>query len=149
MSINLEGFIRRKTKIVLGGKEWIFTEISLSDFAQFRAKMAKERKDYLAERRQEIIKEAKDIGEVESLKLLEHLDKPVTDDDVDAQLDSVEGVGFLAYLSLKYHYPEVTEDDALKMISIDNIGDVANAMFGEPDKKKPKSAKAKPVGRQR
>ena len=143
MSINLEGFIRRKTTIKLGGKEWIFNELSLADFAQFRAKMVKERKGHLAERRKSIIAEAKEIGEVETLKLLEHLDKPVTDEDMDAEMDTVGGVGFLAYLSLKYHYPEISPEDALKMISIENIGEVTKAMIGsiDEDKKKPKTAK--------
>ena len=144
MSINLEGFVRRKTEIKLGGKKWTFTELSLSDFAQFRAKMVKERKVYLAERRKEIIEEAKSIGEVETLKLMEHLEKPVTDEEIDAHLESVEGVGFLAYLSLKYHYPEVTEDDALRMISIENLKEVTEAMIGEieSDKKKQKTVKS-------
>lgn len=146
MSINLEGFIRRKTEVELGGKEWVFTELSLADFAQFRAKMAKERKEYLAERRKTIAEEAKEIGEVETLKLLEHLDKPVTDEEIDAQMDSVDGIGFLAYLSLKYHYPEVTEDDALKMVSVEKLPEITEAMLGEQDKKKLKAEEAKPVG---
>ena len=145
MSINLEGFIRRKTTIKLGSKEWIFTELSLADFAEFRAKMVKERKVILAEKRKVLIAEAKEIGEVETLKLLDHLNKPVTDEDMDAEMESVEGVGFLAYLSLKYHYPEVTPEDAMKMISIDNISEVTGAMIGSivDDKKKPKAVKGK------
>lgn len=146
MSINLEGFVRRKTKLKLGGKEWIFNELSLADFARLRAKMAKERKANLAERRKQLIEEAKGIGDIDPLKLLEHLDKPVTDEEMDAEMESIEGVGYMAYLSLKYAYPEVTEEDALKMLSIDKIEVVVGAMMGglSGDKKKPK-AKAKPV----
>lgn len=144
MGINLEGFIRRKTKIKFGGKEWIFTELSLADFARFRAKMVKERKEHLAERRKQLIEEAKGIGDIDPLKLLEHLDKPVTDEDMDAEMETVGGCGFLAYLSLKYAYPEVSEDDALMMVSIDKIAEIVDAMIGglSEDKKKPK-AKAK------
>lgn len=143
MSINLEGFIRRKTKIKLGGKEWVFTELSLADFAQLRAKMVKERKEYLAERRKEIIREAKEIGEVDTLKLLEHLNKPITDEDMDAEMETLGGCGFMACLSLKYHYTEITEDDAMKMISIDNIPEIIEAMIGDipENKKKPRARK--------
>ncbi len=145
MSINLEGFIRRKTKVNLGGKDWLFTELSLSDFAQLRAKMVKDRNAILAEKRKQLIEEAKGIGDIDPLKLLEHLDKPVTDDEMDAEMETVEGVGFMAYLSLKYHYPEVTEEDALKMASIEKIGEIVSAMIGEikADKKKQKQAKGK------
>lgn len=143
MSINLEGFIRRKTTIELGGKDWIFTELSLSDLAMFRARVVKERKVYLSERRKEIIEEAKQIGEVETLKLLEHLDRPVTEDDVDSQMESTEGIGYLIYLSLKYEYPEITEENALQMVNINKIEKITGAMFGEPDKKKPTAKKKK------
>lgn len=143
MSINLEGFIRQKTKVKLGGKDWLFTELSLSDFAQLRVKMVRERKANLAERRKQLIEEAKGIGEIDPLKLLEHLDKPVTDEDMDAEMETVEGLGFMAYLSLKYHYPEVTEEDALKMVSIDKIEEITKAMIGDlpEDKKKPNQKK--------
>ena len=144
MSINLEGFIRRKTKVKLGGKDWTFTELSLADFARLRAKMVKERKANLAERRKQLIEEAKGIGDIDPLKLLEHLDKPVTDEDMDAEMETVEGVAFMAYLSLKYVYPEATKENALEMVSIDKIEDIVEAMIGglSEGKKKPK-AKAK------
>ena len=148
MSINLEGFVRRKTEIELGGRTWTFTELSLADFASFRAEMVKERKKYLAERRKELIAESKEIGEVETLKLMEYLDKPVTDEEVDAHMESVEGIGFLAYLSLKYHYPEVTREDAQKIISLEKIPEITEAMFGEIDKKKVTAAEPESDGRQ-
>jgi hypothetical protein len=145
MSIKLEGFVRRKTEIELGGKEWVFTELSLADFAQFRAKMVAERKENLAEKRKQLIEEARGIGDIDPLKLLEHLDKPVTDEEMDTEMESVEGVGFMAYLSLKYHYPEISPEDALQMVSIDKIEEIVGAMIGviETDKKKPKKAKGK------
>jgi hypothetical protein len=151
MSINLEGFVRRKTKINLGGKDWTFTELSLADFASFRARMVKDRKAALAEKRAQLIEEAKGIGNIDPLKLLEHLDKPVTDDEMDAEMETVEGVGFMAYLSLKYTYPEVTEDDALRIVSIEKIGEIVGAMIGviETDKKKPKRTQAKGKAGQR
>ncbi len=141
MSINLEGFIRRKTEVELGGKKWIFNELSLADFARLRAKMAKERKANLVERRKQLIEEAKGIGDIDPLRLLEHLDKPVTDEEMDAEMESIEGVGYMAYLSLKYAYPEVTEDDALMLVSIDKIEEIVGAMMGglSSDKKKPKA----------
>lgn len=141
MAINLEGFIRRKTNVKLGGKDWIFSELSLSDFAQFRAKMVKERKASLVERRKQLIEEAKGIGDIDPLKLLEHLDKPITDEEMDAEMESVEGIGFLVYLSLKYAYPEVTEEDALGIVNIDKIEVIVEAMIGglSEGKKKPKA----------
>jgi hypothetical protein len=139
MSINLEGYVRRKTDIELGGRTWVFTELALSDFAQFRAKIIKERRASLAEKRKLIIEEAKNIGEIDTIKLLELLERPITDEEMEVAAESVEGLGFLVYLSLKYHYPEVTEEDALKMVSIEKIPEITQAMMGgiETDKKKP------------
>ena len=61
-------------------------------------------------------------------------------------MESVEGIGFLAYLSLKYHYPEVTAEDALKIASIEKIPEITEAMFGEIDKKKPKQTASESDG---
>ncbi len=76
---------------------------------------------------------------------MEHLDKPVTDEDMDAEMETVGGCGFMAYLSLKYAYPEVAEEDALKMVSINKIEEIVEAMIGglSEDKKKPKAVKKK------
>ena len=39
MAIGLDGFVRKKTKIEIGTKEFTFTELSLADFAEFRVRI--------------------------------------------------------------------------------------------------------------
>ena len=145
MSVNLEGFTRKRTNIELGGITWLFSELSLADFAKFRTWLLDKRKKYNAEKRRQIIEEAKQIGEIDPLKLLEHLDKPLTDEEMELEMETFEGVGYMAYLSLKYKFPEITLEDALQIISVDKIPEITEAMIGSigKDKKKPKPREKK------
>jgi len=142
MGIKLDGYVRRRKEIELGGKKWTFSELSLSDFAQFRAWLIERREENKDKRRSRLIEEAKKIGGIDPLKLLEQLNKPLTDDEVEMEMETVDGMGYLAYLSLKYHYPEVTLENAMQLITIEKIPEVAIVITGgmkaeEPKKKRP------------
>ncbi len=146
MGIKLDGYVRKHKDIKLGGKDWTFSELSLSDFARFRAWVVEQREKNKDKRRERLIGEAKKIGGIDPLKLLEQLDKPLTDDEVETEMETVDGMGFLAYLSLKYAYPEVTLENAMDIITIDSIPLVAEVITGgmkaeEPKKKVTKKAK--------
>ncbi len=148
MGIKLDGYVRRRKEIEIGGKKWTFSELSLSDFAQFRAWIVEQREKNKGKRRERLIEEAKKIGGIDPLKLLEQLDKPLSDDEVDIEMATVDGMGYLAYLSLKYHYPEATLENAMDIITIDSIPLVTEVITGgmkaeEKPKKKRQSAKSR------
>lgn len=130
MSINLEGFTRKKKKITLGGKEFVFSELSLLDFVKFRARIIEQRDETKGKRRERLIAEAEKIGGIDPLKLLEQLDKPPTDEEIEAEMETFDGLGYLAYLSLKYAYPEITIEDVMSIVSIDNIEQIASVIGG-------------------
>lgn len=134
--INLEGYVRKHTKIKIGGKEFVFSELSISDFAQFRARVAKQREKTKDKRRERLIEDAKKIGDIDPLKLLEKLDEPITDEDVEAEMDTIEGMGYLIYLSLKYKHPEITEEQVADIVSISDLEDITAAIVPMPDVKK-------------
>jgi len=146
MSINLEGYTRLRKTIKLGGKDFVFSELSLSDFAQFRGWVIEQREKNKDKRRERLIEEAKKIGGIDPLKLLEQLDKPLSDDEVEMEMETVDGMGYLAYLSLKYHYPEVTLENAMVLITIEKIPEVAEVITGEMKMEEPKKKRviAKP-----
>lgn len=134
--INLEGYVRKHTKIEIGGKELIFSELSISDFAKFRARIVTEREKTKDKRRERLIAEAKKIGGIDPLKILEQLDKPITDDDIEAEMDTVEGMGYLIYLSLKYSHSEITEEQVAEIIGISDLEEITAAIVPVPDTKK-------------
>jgi len=135
--INLEGYVRKHTTIKLGGKDFVFSELSISDFAQFQAKIVKEQEKTRDKRRERLIAEAEKIGGIDPLKILEQLDKPITDEDIEAEMDTVEGMGYLIYLSLKYSLPGITEEQVGEIVGISNLEEITAAIVPMPaDKKK-------------
>lgn len=139
--INLEGYVRKHTKIEIGGKELVFSELTISDFAQFRARTVKEREKTKDKRRGRLIAEAEKIGGIDPLKLLEQLDKPITDEDIEAEMDTVEGMGYLVYLSLKYSHPEITEEQVVEIICISDLEKITAAIVPMPETKKKRTRK--------
>ncbi len=134
----LESYTRKTKIITLGGKDFTFSELSLCDLAEFRARVVEKRNATREIRKQQIIKDATDLG-VDPITILDRIDKPPTDEEIEAEMETIEGIGFLAYKSLKYKYPEITEKEVMQMITLENVGDVAGALVsGEAEKPKKK-----------
>ncbi len=147
MAMDLSGYVRKKTEVIIGGKKFTFTELSLADLATFKAHLMEQHKKFNNERRERLLADAAKIGNIEPTDLLKFLDSSISEEELEAQMESVEGLGFLAYLSLKYHYPEVSKEDALKVVTPEFVESVTLAMFPlEPvkDLKKKKAQKKTP-----
>jgi len=129
--INLEGFVRKHTDIEIGGRQFTFSQLTLGDFAQFRAFVVKDRKKFNEERREQLFKDAERIEGIKPLELLERLERPPTDEEVEAEMESVDGMAYLAYLSLKYAYPEITLDNVKEIIPLSGLEQIAKAVVGD------------------
>tara|TARA_Y100000310_G_scaffold325739_1_gene389687 strand:+ start:517 stop:984 length:468 start_codon:yes stop_codon:yes gene_type:complete len=125
MAMNLSGFVRRKTEVLLGTEKFTFTELSLADLAEYRAELDKEREQLNARRREQLIETASKLNEIDSFELLKYIDRPLTDQEFDEQLDAVniKGIASLAYLSLKHHHPEISREQ-VEMIITPNPEDI-------------------------
>ena len=130
MGLDLADFVRKTTPVKLGGKEYIFTEITLDDMALFRQRVREQREKTRAERRKRLLEDAKAIDNVVPLELLKMLDEPPSEDEYQAAMDTVEGSVYLAYLSLRHKYPEISEHDVGNMITPTALeSDIVYAMF--------------------
>jgi hypothetical protein len=133
--MNLEGYIRRRTEIEIGSKKWIFSELSIIDFVKFKSFLSEKKKKTNEERRERLISDAQKIGNVDSLELLKLVDDSISDEEFDKEMETVEGLGYLGYLSLKYAHPEITSDNAMTIVTIDKLGEITEAMFPQSKKK--------------
>ncbi len=138
--LNLEGFVPKRTTIKIGTKEFIFRELSIADLAKFRARLVGEREKINKERRERLIEDAAKIEGIDPMELLKYSDSSVSDEELEQQMETIEGIGYLAYLSLKYALPEVSLEDAMNIVSPGIIEEITKAMFPMEDKKKPKPA---------
>lgn len=138
MALDLSGYIRKQTTIKFGDKELVFSELTLADMGIFHRWVIEKRKYGLKERRELIKADAKELG-IDGTEILDRLSKPPTEDEIDGEMDTMEGTAFLAYLSLKHHHPEATEKDVGDIIGLSNVEEITKAMFpmlpGEVKKK--------------
>lgn len=149
MTMDLSGFVQRKTKIEIGTKQFTFTELTLADLAEFRAELSKEREEHNIKRRKRIIEEAPKIGTIDPLELLKYVDAPITEEELEAEMETTQGIGLLAYLSLKYHHQGISREQVMSIITPNNLQEITKAMFitnGEVEdtkKKRPRKPLAK------
>jgi len=142
MGMDLSGFIRKKTTIKIGTKEFTFTELNLADIAAFKGHLIKQRKAANEERRERLVELAKKIGSVDPMELLKLTDSTMSEDEFESQLDSLAGVGHLAYLSLKYAHPEISKEDVMGILTPGTFDEILGALYAEelidksPTKKK-------------
>lgn len=131
MAMDLSGFVRRKTTIKIGTKDFTFTELCLADIANFKGHLVKQRKILNEERRVRLLENAEKIGGIDPLELLKLSDSSISEEEFEAQLDTLEGVGYLAYLSLKEAHPEISIDNAMEILSISSFDEILRALYSE------------------
>ena len=138
MAMDLSGFVQKKTTIKIGTKDFIFSELCLKDLAEFRAHLIKQRDDLNEQRRKRLIGDAEKIGNIDPVELLKLSDTNISDDEVEAQMETVEGIGYLAYLSLRYTHQEISKEDTMRIITPNLIEKIVPAILptSEDGKKK-------------
>ena len=154
MGIDLSSLKRKTTTVKLAGKDWTFTQITMGDFMTFIDDVKQRKEKERQKRKDALIKEAKDLSDVEAFKdkinptsLLSDLNKPITDDEAFDDMQTIRGLIYLAFLSLKHKYPEVTFEDVQEMVSMDKVEAITVASLGDiakgkgDDKKKPRTRK--------
>lgn len=126
---DLSGFVRKRTKIVIGTKEFTFTELSLKDYAEFKAHLVEQREVLNEKRRVRLLADAQKVGTIDPMELLKLLDSSISEDELEAQTYTIEGIGYLAYLSLRYAHQGISRDQVMEIITLEHVENVANAIF--------------------
>ena len=143
MAIDLTGYVRKTTKVNIGSEEFIFVELNLADMAEFRAHVKDKRRKINDERRKRLIADAAKIGGIDPAELLKITDTPVTEEEFQAESETIEGLGHLAYLSLKYKHPGIALNQVMQLITPNVLDKVTDAMFPELDLPKDSTSKTK------
>ena len=142
MSLDLTAFVHKVTTIELGKQKLQFTELTLGDMAEFRGRVQEKRKATRAERSERIMKDAEAL-KVDPLEVLTRLDKPPTEEEYEAEAETIEGVIHLAFLSLRHKMVGISEEQVEQFIPVGNVDEIVEAMLPSVGKKKPKTLKEK------
>gem|GEM_PF-5226441 len=138
--MDLSGFVRRKTEIEIGTKKFTFTELTLADLAEFRAEMQKKREVLNTKRREQLIETAKKLDGIDPMELLKYIDKPLSEAEIEAEMETTEGLGFLVFLSLTTHHQGISREQVLQIVTPKYAEQISKAIFmmdgeGEGEKK--------------
>ena len=136
MSLDLSGFVQKKTTIKIGTKDFTFSELTLGDLGRFRGELIEQRKKINAGRRERLIKDAKLIEGIDPMELLKLTDISISEEELEAEMETIEGIKQLALFSLTYAHPGISLDDVEKIVSINSMEKVSDAMFPSDEKEK-------------
>lgn len=143
MTMDLTGLVQNKTIITIGTKKFTFTELTIADYAELKAHLTTEREILCEKRRQRLIEDASKIGSVDTMELLKLTDTTISEDELEAHAYTVEGIGFLAFLSLRHVHLEISRAQAMQIVTLKSIDKITAAMFpimpDDDSKKKPRS----------
>lgn len=137
MVMDLSEFCRRQTEIELGNRKFTFSELTIGDLAEFRATLVKQKENMRDKRRDRMLADAEKIGNIDRLELLKMLDAPVTDDEVEAEMETTGGMAELAYLSLRAAHPGISREQTAQIVTPAYAEQIMAAIFPGLDKKKP------------
>ncbi len=130
MTIDLSGFVLKKTELIIGTKKFTFTELSIADYAELKAHLVTEREKVCKQRRERLIEDANKItGDIDAIELLKLTDTSISDAELEAHAYTVEGIGFLAYLSLRYSHLGISREQAMQIVTLEAIEEITSAMF--------------------
>jgi hypothetical protein len=153
MALVLTGYVPGRTKIKLGGKEFVFGELNMADLAEFRADIQKEKNKANEIRRQRLIEESKKIGNIDPVRLLELIEKPMTEDEFEDAMETTSGFSLLAYLSLRKYHQGISQEQVQSIVTPNKVEAITAAMFpkenGEQQKKTKKRKRRESPGRPR
>ena len=129
--MDMTGFVRKTKKVTYGDRELTFAELKLVDWVLLKQHVQVIRDEQQAKKRKQLIEMAKEIGDIDSMKLLEYVDQPVTEDELDEMVSTLDGMGFMVYRSLKYAHPDITLEQAQTIADTDTVVMVTEIMFGK------------------
>ena len=127
----LNDFVRKTTEIELGGKPYKFAELTIADLAKFRQQIVDQQDKSKDKRRERMMTEAEKLGDIDPLTLLKELERPLTEEELEAEMETAEGMEYLAYLSLKTCYPEITQKEVAQMIPVSKLEEIVTAIMGD------------------
>ena len=120
-----------KTKTIrLDNEPYVFSPLTMQDLKDVRDRVVETKKKYAAEHRDDLLADAKKLGDIEPLKMLEYLHRPMTEEEIDEAMDTPDSIAFTAYLSLKHHHQKIVESNVRDLITVLDIEKVSDYLAG-------------------
>lgn len=133
-------------KITIGGTKFTFSELTVEDLTLIRDRIRTKKKAERKEIQDRQIATAERLGDIEPLKLLEYLDKPVREDEIDDEMDSLDSVVYGIYLGIKKAHPDITEQKVKQLLTPKEAMVISEIIVPLPEKSPTVSVDMKILG---
>jgi len=96
--------------ITIGGTKYTFSELTVEDLTLIRDRIKKAKEAERKKIQDRQIATTERLGDIDPLKLLEYLDKPVQEHEIDGGMDSLDSIAYGIYLGIKKKHSDITEE---------------------------------------
>ena len=127
-----QGMRRRTEEVKLSGVVICLARINVWEFCEFQKWLRAERKKKFTESADEYMAFLQKMGFDDPAVILDKMDSRINDigmEEIEEALDTVEGIGYLAYLSAQHKQPEMTPEEMMQLLDLEDVEKVTKAAF--------------------
>jgi hypothetical protein len=106
--------------VILNGKEYQISELTIADLAQFERRLVELKKEYVREY-------LKDVDSADRVKMI----MDAKNVNVFAEMSKMESLQYLLWLALRKTDSKITAEQAGALVTMENVGDIQVALLGE------------------
>ena len=125
---------KQTTQIKIGERSFKIGKLTIGDYADFQEHLKEKRRDNIIENAKKVYPDG--LPDTILDKVLE----PMTDKEIDAEMGTISGMGFLLYKMLSRHQ-EVTLEDILSGLTVDDLDKLTSVISPAEKKRKRKPVK--------
>lgn len=122
-----------KKTIKIGGTRFVFSELTVEDLTLIRNRIKKAKEAERKKIQDRQMATAEKLGDIDPLKLLEYLDKPVLDAEIDEGMDSLDSVAYGIYLGIAKKHPEITEEKIKQLLTPRELMIIGEEIIPSPE----------------
>lgn len=138
----LDKLVRKHKKIEISGKEFSFAKLTIADMAEFSAWVKESRRKGIETRKKRMIEEAEKIGGIDPMELLKEVERPPTEEEIEDEMYTAQGLGFLIQKSLQPAYLGITLEEAMGLVEMDKVVEIMTFIMGETEEEVKKKQQA-------
>ena len=132
--------------ITIGGKKFGFSELTVEDLTLIRDRIKGKVKAERKEIQEKKMAMAEKLGDIDPLKLLEYLDRPIPEDEIDEGMDSFDSITYGVYLGVRKKHPDITEEAIRQSLTPKELMIISKAIVSMPEEPTSVSVDMKVLG---
>lgn len=132
--------------ITIGGTKFTFSELTVEDLTLVRNRIKKQKKAERKEIQDRQMATAERLGNIDPLKLLEYLDRPIPEGEIDEGMDSLDSIAYGVFLGIRKKHPDITEESIKQLLTPKELMVISEIIVPLPEEPSKVSIDMKTLG---